>query len=64
MAKQTKLIRGYSERSIGKNIGYLLKKHPSQSHAQDIAIALNVARDAAKAAHKPALVRKYTQKKR
>lgn len=63
MATQKKIIRGYSSATIGKNIGYLVKKHPSQSHSQDIAIALNVARDAAKAAHKPALVRKYTQKK-
>jgi hypothetical protein len=63
MAKQTKLIQGYSQTSVGKNIGYLAMKHPAQSHAQDIAIALNVALDAAKAAHKPAMVRKYTQKK-
>jgi hypothetical protein len=63
MARQTKLIQGYSEASVGKNIGYLMKKHPGQSHSQDIAIALNVALDAARAAHKPALVRKYTQKK-
>jgi len=64
MAKQTKLIRGYSETTVGKNISYEMKKHPSQSRAQDIAIALNVALDAAKKAHKPALVKKYTQKKR
>jgi hypothetical protein len=63
MKEQKKLIKGFTQDSIGKNIGYLAKKHPSQSNAQDIAIALNVARDAAMSAHKPALVRKLTQKK-
>jgi hypothetical protein len=63
MATQKKLIHGYSSASVGKNIGYEMKKHPKQSHAQDIAIALNVALDAARAAHKPSEIRRYTQKK-
>ena len=63
MATQKKIIRGYSERSIGRNIAYEMKKYPKQSQAQNIAIALNVARDAAQAAGKTSLVRKYTQKK-
>lgn len=64
MAKQTKIIRGYSETSVGKNIAYEMKKYPKQSQAQNIAIALNVARDAAIKADKPAIVRKFTQKKK
>ncbi len=64
MATQKKIIRGYSERSISKNIAYEMKKYPQQSQAQSVAIALNVARDAARAAGKTALVRKYTQKKK
>ena len=64
MATQKKIIRGFSETTVGKNIAYEMKKYPKQSRAQDIAIALNVARDAAKKADRPALVRKYTQKKK
>ena len=58
------LIKGYSARSIGKNIGAEMKAHPKQSQAQNVAIALSVAREAARAAHKPAIVKKYTQKKK
>ena len=57
------LKQGYSQKTIGKNIGYEIKAHPHQSMDQNIAIALETAREAAQKAHKPALVRKLTQKK-
>lgn len=44
MAKQTKLIQGYSAKSIGKNIAYELKKHQGMSPKQAVAIALSTAR--------------------
>jgi hypothetical protein len=44
MAKQTKLIQGYSQKSIGKNIGYEMKKHTGMKQAQAVAIALSTAR--------------------
>lgn len=44
MAKQTKLIQGYSQKSISKNIGYEMKKHPHMASAQAVAIALSTAR--------------------
>jgi hypothetical protein len=44
MAKQTKLIQGYSQKSISKNIGYEMKKHTGMKQAQAVAIALNTAR--------------------
>lgn len=44
MAKQTKLIQGYSPKSISKNISYELKKHEGMSQAQAVAIALSTAR--------------------
>lgn len=62
MAKQTKLIQGYSAASIGKNISYELGRHRGMSQAQAVAIALSTARSAARAAKKPGIVRKYTPK--
>lgn len=47
MPKQTKLIQGYSQKSISKNISYEMKKHPSMSQKQAVAIALSTARAAA-----------------
>ena len=44
MARQTKLIQGYSAKSIGKNIGYEMKKHTGMKQAQAVAIALSTAR--------------------
>jgi hypothetical protein len=44
MAKQTKLIQGYSAKSIGKNIGYEMTKHTGMKQAQAVAIALSTAR--------------------
>jgi len=54
--------KGYSTKTIGKNISYEMKK-PGVSQAQAVAIALSTARTAAQKAHKPGIVRKYTQKK-
>jgi len=52
--------KGYSEKTIGKNIAMEIKKgHPQ---AQAVAMALSSARTAAAKAHKPALVKKYTKK--
>jgi hypothetical protein len=57
---QKKLIQGYSSKSIGKNIAYETAKHPGQSHAQNIAIALSTARKNAPANMKS----HFTQKKK
>ena len=52
--------KGYSAKTIGKNIaGEMKKGHPQ---AQAVAMALSEARSAAMKAHKPALVKKYTKK--
>jgi len=56
---QKKLIQGYSSKSIGKNISYEAHKHPGQSHAQNIAIALSTARKNA-----PANMRSHFAQKR
>lgn len=53
------LIKGYSQRSIAKNIKTELKAGVSQKQA--VAIALGTARTAAQKAKKPAIVRKYTK---
>lgn len=41
------LKKGYSQKTIGRNIGYELKKHPHMASAQAVAIALSTARAAA-----------------
>lgn len=41
------LKKGYSAKTIGKNIGTEMKKHPSMSHKQAVAIAMSVAYKAA-----------------
>lgn len=45
------LTKGYSKKAIGKNIGTELKK--GRPRKQAVAIALSVAREAAKKAGKP-----------
>lgn len=58
------LKKGYSAKTIGKNIAYEMKKHPKQSQAQNIAIALSTARAAAQKAGKKAIARKLTPPKK
>ncbi|MEN9296035.1 MAG: hypothetical protein RJA42_301 [Bacteroidota bacterium] len=41
------LKKGYSQKTIGRNIAYEMKKHPGMSQGQAIAIALSTARAAA-----------------
>lgn len=41
------LKKGYSQKTIGKNISYEMKKHPQMSNKQAVAIALSTARAAA-----------------
>lgn len=53
------LIKGYSQRSISKNIAKEIKAGVPQKQA--IAIALSTARTAAQKAKKPAIVRKLTK---
>jgi hypothetical protein len=56
------LKKGYSAKTIGRNIGYEMKKHSGMKPAQAVAIALSTARTAAQAAHKPGIVARFTQK--
>jgi hypothetical protein len=41
------LKKGYSAKTIGRNISYEMKKHPNMSNKQAVAIALSTARAAA-----------------
>jgi len=41
------LKKGYSAKTISKNISYEMKKHPGMSNQQAIAIALSTARASA-----------------
>lgn len=54
------LKKGYSSKTIGKNIAYEMKKHPGQSQKQNVAIALSIAREAAP----KKLKAKFTPKKK
>ena len=53
------LVKGFSQRSISKNIATEMKAGYPQKQA--VAIALSTARTAAKKANKPGLVRKLTK---
>lgn len=55
------LIKGYSQKSISKNIATEVRA--GRPVKQAVAIAYSTARQAAKQANKPSLVKKYTKGK-
>jgi len=61
MKDSKRVIRGFTETSINKNISSLMKAYPTQSRARDTAVALNIAEDQAIKANRPALVRKLSK---
>ena len=61
MKDSKKVIRGFTETSINKNIGILKQAYPAQTKARDTAIAMNIAEDQAIKANRPSLVRKLSK---
>jgi len=61
MKDSKRIIQGFTETSINKNIANLQKAYPTQTRARDTAIALNIAEDQAIKANRPSLVRKLSK---
>lgn len=61
MKDSKKVIRGFTETSINKNIGILKRAYPTQTRARDTAIAMNIAEDQAIKLDRPKLVRKLSK---
>jgi hypothetical protein len=61
MKDSKKIIRGFTETSINRNIAKLEQRYPQQTRARDTAVALNIAEDQAIKVNRPALVRKLSK---
>ena len=61
MKDSKRIIQGFTETSINKNIANLQKTYPTQTRARDTAISLNIAEDQAIRANRPSLVRKLSK---
>ena len=61
MKDSKRVIRGFTETSINKNIQMLKREYPTQTQARDTAVALNIAEDQAIKANRPSLVRRLSK---
>jgi len=61
MKDSRRVIRGFTETSINRNIKMLQREYPAQTRARDTAVALNIAEDQAIKANRPSLVRKLSR---